>query len=114
MYHYVSQISGFIRFNRWVLLGSNFKFYQVQRLSFVKFNLSVTANQSGGADKFGDDIKRIPLQTTPAKKILFELKVKIMLKVLTIAYSYGVLNVRFCQVVNLGLLRIYAVCNHRF
>ena len=65
---------GFIRFNRWVLLGSNFKFYQVQRLSFVRFNLSVTANRSGGADKLRDDIKRIPLSTAPAKKILFELK----------------------------------------
>ena len=80
----------------------------------MRFNLSVTANQSGGADKLRDDIKRRPLPTAPAKKILFELKVKIMLKVLTIAYSYGVLNVRFCQVVNLGLLRIYAVYNHRF
>ncbi len=75
-----------MRFNRWVLLGSNFKFYQVQRLSFVRFNLSVTANQSGGgADKLRDDIKRRPLPTAPAKKILFELKVKIMLKVVAIA-----------------------------
>jgi len=60
----------------------------------------------GGVYNLWIDPKRIPLPTAPAKKILFELKVKIKLKVLTIAYSYGVLNVRFCEVVNLGLLRI--------
>jgi len=39
----------------------------------------------GGVHNLWIDPKRRPLQTAPAKKILFELKVKIKLKVLTIA-----------------------------
>lgn len=54
--------------------------------------------QGGGFHILWIGPKWRPLPTTPAKKILFELKVKIKLKVLTIAYSYGVLNVRFCEV----------------
>ena len=44
----------------------------------------------GGLVIFNRMNKPRSLKTAPAKKILFELKVKIKLKVLTIAYSYGV------------------------